>query len=271
MAKRRSKDTSEVSLCIKYLVFGFNVFFWLIGAGVAAIGIWAWSEKDMFNNISKLTGNFILDPALIFMIVGGVIFIIGFLGCVGALRENRTLLLIFCVLLGIIFLAEVVVGVLGFVYKDWLKEQITEQVKKFIINYREDPDLQNLIDWVQESWLLCCGASGPNDWNLNPYFNCSSPSAEECGVPFSCCKGAAGEVIVNKQCGFGVRKNEATMGEKIYTTGCVAAGETWLMTNLIPVAGVAVGVALLQILGICFAQNLRNDIEAQRSKWERTR
>ena len=57
-----------------------------------AAGLWAWTEKDMFNNISKLT-NVPLDPALWFIIVGGIVFIIGFLGCVGALRENTCLLL----------------------------------------------------------------------------------------------------------------------------------------------------------------------------------
>jgi len=49
--------------------------------------------------------------------------------------------------------------------------------------------------------------------------------------------------------------------------GCLPAGEEWLERNLLVVAGVAVGVAFLQILGICFAQNLRADIFAQKSKW----
>ena len=51
------------------------------------------------------------------------------------------------------------------------------------------------------------------------------------------------------------------------TEGCLPAGEKWLEVNLIPVAGVAVGVAILQVLGVCFAQNLRSDIHAQRAKW----
>lgn len=35
----------------------------------------------------------------------------------------------------------------------------------------------------------CCGAQGPEDWDFNIYFNCSSESKsrEKCGVPFSCC------------------------------------------------------------------------------------
>lgn len=47
---------------------------------------------------------------------------------------------------------------------------------------------QNLIDWIQERWLQCCGIEGPRDWDKNVYFNCNSTAREACGVPFSCCK-----------------------------------------------------------------------------------
>ena len=47
----------------------------------------------MFDNIAELS-QIHLDPAFIFIIVGAVIFIIGFCGCVGALRENTVFLLV---------------------------------------------------------------------------------------------------------------------------------------------------------------------------------
>ena len=56
-----------------------------------AVGIWAWTEKDTFTNLSRLT-NIALDPAFILICAGAVTFIIGFTGCVGALRENTCLL-----------------------------------------------------------------------------------------------------------------------------------------------------------------------------------
>lgn len=99
---------------------------------------------------------------------------------------------------------------LAFVLKDkgWIKEQATDGLRSFITHYREDPDQQNLIDWIQEDWLQCCGIEGPKDWDSNNYFNCSSlavGSREACGVPFSCCKRRPHEPH-DKQCGYDVRK-----------------------------------------------------------------
>lgn len=57
------------------------------------VGLWAWTEKDMFQNLSKLS-QIPLDPALLLILAGTLIFIIGFTGCIGALRENTVLLLV---------------------------------------------------------------------------------------------------------------------------------------------------------------------------------
>lgn len=46
----------------------FLMFQWL-GLGIMAVGVWAWAEKDTFNNLSRLT-NVALDPAFILILVG---------------------------------------------------------------------------------------------------------------------------------------------------------------------------------------------------------
>ncbi|XP_075221805.1 tetraspanin 26A isoform X4 [Lycorma delicatula] len=279
--RKYRRDTSEVSCCLKYLIFGFNVLFWMLGLCILAVGIWAWSEKDTFNNLGRLA-NVALDPAFVLICAGTLTFIIGFTGCVGALRENTCLLAAYAMILTIILLLEMTAGIMGFIFKDWIKLQATGGFQAFIIHYREDPDQQNLIDWIQEDWLQCCGIEGPKDWDKNNYFNCSSRdvgSREACGVPFSCCKRKPNEIIKNKQCGYDVRKpgyfadgwtnlSPTQSGEhNIFERGCLRAGEEWVEANLASVAGVAVGLAITQILGICFAQNLRADIFAQKAKW----
>ncbi|KAL0124858.1 hypothetical protein PUN28_006605 [Cardiocondyla obscurior] len=67
--RKYRRDTSEVSCCLKYVIFGFNVMFWWLGLGIMAVGVWAWTEKDTFNNLSRLT-NVALDPAFILILVG---------------------------------------------------------------------------------------------------------------------------------------------------------------------------------------------------------
>uniref|UniRef100_A0A669DQB3 Tetraspanin n=1 Tax=Oreochromis niloticus TaxID=8128 RepID=A0A669DQB3_ORENI len=248
----------EVSCCIKYFIFGFNILFWLLGMALVGIGLWAWSEKGVLSNISSITDLGGLDPVWLFMVVGAVMFILGFAGCIGALRENTFLLKFFSVFLGIIFFLELTTGVLAFVFKDWIKDQLNLFINNNIRAYRDDIDLQNLIDFTQEYWE-CCGAFGADDWNLNIYFNCTdgNPSREKCGVPFSCC-------TKDPACGQ-LTPPAHEQKDHINVKGCVPQFEKWLQDNLTLVAGIFIGVALLQIFGICLAQNLVSDIEAVRA------
>ncbi|KAF6083406.1 tetraspanin 17 [Phyllostomus discolor] len=186
--KHQHFQEPEVGCCGKYFLFGFNIVFWVLGALFLAIGLWAWGEKGVLSNISALTDLGGLDPVWLFVVVGGVMSVLGFAGCIGALRENTFLLKFFSVFLGLIFFLELATGILAFVFKDWIRDQLNLFINNNVKAYRDDIDLQNLIDFAQEYWS-CCGARGPNDWNLNIYFNCTdlNPSRERCGVPFSCC------------------------------------------------------------------------------------
>ncbi|XP_059864311.1 tetraspanin-17 isoform X2 [Delphinus delphis] len=241
----------------------------VLGALFLAIGLWAWGEKGVLSNISALTDLGGLDPVWLFVVVGGIMSVLGFAGCIGALRENTFLLKFFSVFLGLIFFLELATGILAFVFKDWIRDQLNLFINNNVKAYRDDIDLQNLIDFAQEYWS-CCGARGPNDWNLNIYFNCTdvNPSRERCGVPFSCCVRDPVEDVLNTQCGYDVRlKLELEQQGFIHTKGCVGQFEKWLQDNLIIVAGIFVGIALLQIFGICLAQNLVSDIKAVKANW----
>ena len=64
----------------------------LVGILVFGVGIYAWIEKDTFTRLSNLSIGVLFDPAFLFLVVGSFVFVIGFCGCVGALRENTNLL-----------------------------------------------------------------------------------------------------------------------------------------------------------------------------------
>ena len=126
------------------------LFLQLLGLSILAIGVWAWTEKNTFQNLSLLT-NITLDPAFIFIwtgetnlrllisingpttiveFSGAITFIIGFTGCVGALRENTALLAAYAIFLAILLLLEMTAGILGFIFKDWVL--ISMQLLSFV-------------------------------------------------------------------------------------------------------------------------------------------
>uniref|UniRef100_A0A3B4FAH3 Tetraspanin n=1 Tax=Pundamilia nyererei TaxID=303518 RepID=A0A3B4FAH3_9CICH len=63
-------------------------------AGIAfiAAGFWAWSEKGVLMDLTQVTRVHGFDPVWLVLAVGGITFVLGFAGCVGALRENICLL-----------------------------------------------------------------------------------------------------------------------------------------------------------------------------------
>ncbi|XP_029465316.1 tetraspanin-14 [Rhinatrema bivittatum] len=257
-------STAEVSCCYKYLLFSYNIIFWLSGVVLLGVGFWAWSEKGVLSDITKVTRLHGFDPVWLVLVVGVVMFTLGFAGCVGALRENICLLKFFCGAIVIIFFLELTVAVLAFLFQDWVRERVKEFFENNIKAYRDDIDLQNLVDSLQKA-NQCCGAQGPDDWNLNEYFNCTgiNNSREKCGVPFSCCLADPAQTVVNTQCGYDVRnKKVSEWSNLIYTKGCIPALEGWLPRNIYIVAGIFIAISLLQIFGIFLARTLISDIDA---------
>nr|XP_025706153.1 tetraspanin-14 isoform X1 [Callorhinus ursinus] len=257
-------SNAEVSCWYKYLLFSYNIVFWLAGVVFLGVGLWAWSEKGVLSDLTKVTRLHGIDPVVLVLMVGVVMFTLGFAGCVGALRENICLLKFFCGTIVLIFFLELAVAVLAFLFQDWVRDRFREFFESNIRSYRDDIDLQNLIDSLQKA-NQCCGAYGPEDWDLNVYFNCSgaSYSREKCGVPFSCCVPDPAQKVVNTQCGYDVRTQlKSKWDESIFTKGCIQALEGWLPRNIYIVAGVFIAISLLQIFGIFLAKTLISDIEA---------
>ena len=134
-------------------------------------------------------------------------------------------------------------------YKEKVKDEIKQNLQLMIRNYRDDEDLQDLIDWIQKDWLKCCGIIEPNDWDKNIYFKCVSqdPWIESCGVPPSCCYP---DFMQNRQCGFGVRNKTVGLdtSTKIYQDGCLKKGEEWLKYHILPVSIVVVVFSVFQVI-----------------------
>ncbi|KAM9334478.1 tetraspanin-33 [Symphorus nematophorus] len=255
------EDYSFVSPVVKYLVFMFNFIFWIISLVMVSIGVYARMMKHAEAALACLS----VDPAVMLLVVGVLMFIITFCGCVGSLRENICLLQTFCICLTVIFMLQLIAGILGFIFADKARNKVTEMINKAIIHYREDLDLQNLIDFGQREFG-CCGGVTYTDWSQNIYFNCSNenPSRERCSVPFSCCIISTDKVVINTMCGQGVQLLEyVDAGTLINANGCIDKLVNWIHSNLFLLGGIALGLAIPQLVGILLSQILINQIKDQ--------
>ncbi|KAM7006026.1 tetraspanin-2a [Tautogolabrus adspersus] len=144
--------------CVKYLLFVFNFIFWLSGLLVLAVGLWLRFDPE---TVELLTGDGAPDTFFIAVYIllgaGGLMMIVGFFGCFGAVRESQCLLSSFFACLLIIFGAEIAAGVFGFINK----EQIVEEVQKFYSSSISDVSNVNgtAIALLYHKTLNCCGGS----------------------------------------------------------------------------------------------------------------
>ncbi|XP_010001116.1 PREDICTED: tetraspanin-10, partial [Chaetura pelagica] len=141
------------------------------------------------------------------------------------------------------------------------RDALRDALMLCLLRYQEEPDLRFLVDEVQRG-LRCCGLGSYRDWEANPYFNCSSPGAQACGVPASCCRDALQNgSIANAQCGFGVlRWGDVAAGAAVHLGGCEARLGAWLRAQAGGIAAGAAVLLLLEATGALMALKVLGDI-----------
>ncbi|KAJ8373111.1 hypothetical protein AAFF_G00271160 [Aldrovandia affinis] len=152
--------------CVKYLLFVFNFIFWLMGSLVLAVGLWLRFDPDTVSLLHEegapdtfFIGVYILVGA------GGLMMLVGFFGCCGAVRESQCLLGSFFACLLVIFGAEVAAGVFGFLNKD----KIIEEVQNFYSESISDNNNNNgTIASMYQKVLDCCGTAESQSLTLCP-------------------------------------------------------------------------------------------------------
>lgn len=165
-----------VNKCLKYLLFFFNLLFWISGCIILGVSIYLKVSKD-----KNVITNESLPGIDLMIAIGVIIMALGFLGCCGAIRENRCMLLLFFISLLLIFILLVAAGVLGVVgaknVKDWFKERMNT----FLPLSKQPQDVIDDLNKLQET-LKCCGlVQGPGDWQTIPNSCKCSSTDTGCG------------------------------------------------------------------------------------------
>lgn len=203
---------------LKYVLFFFNLLFWICGCCILGFGIYLLIHNNfgvLFHNLPSLTlGN-------VFVIVGSIIMVVAFLGCMGSIKENKCLLMSFFILLLIILLAEVTLAILLFIYEQKLNEYVAKGLTDSIHRYHSDNSTKAAWDSIQ-SFLRCCGINGTSDWTSGPPASCpSDPNVE----------------------------------------GCYAKARLWFHSNFLYIGIITICVCVIEVLGMSFALTLNCQID----------
>ncbi|XP_051993380.1 tetraspanin-1-like isoform X2 [Xyrauchen texanus] len=220
---------------IKTMMFIFNGVIFLAGVVLLAVGIWVSVDRmsllGFLDNIDNAPPELaqLANIGYVLIAVGVFLALVGFLGCCGAIQESRCMLLSFFIIVLIIFIVEVAAAIFLFVFQpvaEKLLEDIGQQVSKSISDkYGADERFTGVWNNTMDE-LRRCGYNNYTDFMGSPFF-------EELSLyPEMCCR---------------VNITRCDQSAANGTVGCFKALVTLVEENAILLAGVAIGIAVLEI------------------------
>jgi len=143
---------------LKYIFFFFTFVLFLLGLLSIGIGAWASLDKSfdqiVGDHIPGLDTHALKQAAVLLIIVGVGIMLVGFLGCCGAMKENQCFLALFSICLFLIFCLMIAGAVLAGSYQSVLRgiidKGLGELEKTYNASNPADP-----LNKIQEDFKCC--------------------------------------------------------------------------------------------------------------------
>ncbi|XP_077536871.1 uncharacterized protein LOC144149211 [Haemaphysalis longicornis] len=294
----------DVNPCLLIPLSTCNFMIILASLGIFLAAVYAHFDRESSGaeaSVNTWLVYVVLNFHIVLMVASLLLFFVGSVGFLGALRENICLLELYASLQGFFTIMYtflmVFVLVLPVIGRSFILSHITPDL---IVHYRDNDDYRREIDYVQSS-LRCCGMTEHSyqDWNVNQYFNCSvgNPSAERCSVPPSCCRKLAEEgyddaghlepgfareaqavtdidlanddddeeveIMGTTLCGRGVMNmTEQKAWKRIYIRGCGPAMFQYVSVHVIEICLFSVLLIVIHLILLALAVAVRGQIKA---------
>jgi len=255
----------------KFVLFIFNAIIWLAGCVVLGTGIWIMNDPNATKLLHLATldanGGLVKAAAIVLIVVGCIVFLTGFLGCCGAIRESACMLLTYASIVGFVLVLQIIAGIMIAA----LGNQISDQLGKSLnttVQERYGKDILTSEGMViMQRTFRCCGAiNGPPEWKTSEWRKTSNHS-----VPDSCCVLSNPDKLFQDpepvdrdicyQLGEDLSLN-VTAADYINLEGCQPSLNKWIRDHSGIVIGVAFGLAAVQLIGVILACCLRTSIKS---------
>uniref|UniRef100_A0A668RUA7 Tetraspanin n=2 Tax=Pseudocrenilabrinae TaxID=318546 RepID=A0A668RUA7_OREAU len=269
--------------CIKYLMFVFNFLIFLGGSFLLGVGVWVLVDPTGFREIVA-TNPLLFTGVYIILGMGGMLFLLGFLGCCGAIRENKCLLLFFFMLILLIFLAELAAAILAFIFREHLtREYFTKELKKHYQGYNNSDVFTSTWNAIMttvrppHTWqradvmqLLpthpfhqtvcgnvkfdCCGVNSPEDFKESMFRMMNQNHV----VPEACCQ-RAGQTAESAY----TSQEQCLSGNMMFRNnkGCYSAVVDYFELYIYVAGALAIVVLTIELFAMVFAMCLFRGIQ----------
>ncbi|KAH0560314.1 hypothetical protein KQX54_003470 [Cotesia glomerata] len=235
--------------CIKYLLCAVNSLFVLTGVMIISVGMTIYTVYDDFRHFLDPRYS---SPAMILIFVGGLIFVIAFFGCYGAIRESTCMVLTFAVSLSVVLVLEISAAIAAYALRGSIKSLLAENINLQMQLYKTSDDAAAAIDFLQ-SRLQCCGSYDKSDWE-----EINLMDSEASDYPDSCFSWISS--IYNP--GF---------NNVLYEDGCIQRLSMIINQSAISLGTGAFAIVLIQFTGVMFACTLGRAIRRQKTEREKRR
>ncbi|CAG5989350.1 tetraspanin-6 [Menidia menidia] len=231
----RRLQTKPVITCLKTFLISYSLIFWFTGVILLAVGVWGKVSLEAYLLLASKDST---NAPYVLIGTGATIVIFGLFGCFATCRGSPWMLKLYAMFLVLVFLAELVAGVSGFVFRHEIKDTMGAAFKDAVQHYNNTGTISSAVDTTQRT-LHCCGVQNYTDWKDTNYF-------QEKGIPKSCCKDS-------NNCTPEVLKDLEKAAKEVYLTGCFSLVTTVMEANLGIIAGISFGIAFFQLIGIFLA------------------
>ncbi|KAB0799823.1 hypothetical protein PPYR_07703 [Photinus pyralis] len=210
--------------------------------GLAIVGVGVWTIADRYKYVELLST--VTYPVITYFLLGagGLVLLVTLMGCCAIWFNNRPYLICYIFLLSFIFLTEIMVGVLAYIYQEQVQNELELNLNTTCLsNYRIDEQKTEAIDFLQEKFH-CCGVLSFEDWKYSVWRkqNLSGDNL----VPDSCCK------TITPNCGAIIRPSN------INYNSCLTKMADHMRGHLFILCVVGLGICCIQIFGIIFSCQL---------------
>uniref|UniRef100_UPI0037E8856C leukocyte surface antigen CD53-like isoform X1 n=1 Tax=Semicossyphus pulcher TaxID=241346 RepID=UPI0037E8856C len=211
--------------CLKYTMCLANFLCFMCGVAVLGFGVYMMMTMRM-DALTPTMAKF--NFANMLLISGIAITCVSFLGFLGALKENRCLLLTFFLLLFLLMLVELSVACLLLVYEGEIGAWVTQDLDKGLEKAKGKigNSTEEMTEWdMIQNKLDCCGVHNVTDWGVN--------------VPESCCIGMC-----------------KTPKPDYRQKGCLVTLKELFEENFLTTGISVIVLCVIEVLGMCFAMTL---------------